>query len=48
MFYNGFSIRAEYGEYAATYDGQLVATAPSKQELFCILDGIVARYQRNK
>jgi len=48
MYYQGMLITAQYGEYCATYDGNVVATAPSKQELFCILDGIVARYQRNK
>lgn len=48
MMYQGCVISAQYGEYAATYDGALVATAPSKQELFAILDGIVSRYQRNK
>jgi len=40
MMYQGCVIYAQYGEYAATYNGQLVATAPSKQELFAILDNI--------
>lgn len=48
MYYNGLLITTQYGEWAATYDGQLVATAPSKDELFRLLDGIVDRYRRNR
>jgi len=48
MYYQNCLISAQYGEYCATYDGNIVATAPSKQELFAILDGLVERYHRNK
>jgi len=48
MYYNNCLISAYCGVYNATLDGQLVATAPSKQELFAILDGLVERYHRNK
>lgn len=48
MYYQNCLITAQYGVYNAFYGNDLVATAPSKGELFAILDGIVSRYRRNK
>lgn len=42
MYYKSYYIYCEYGEYAATLDGELVATAPSKDELFYLLDNLVS------
>lgn len=48
MIYNNCRITTEYGSWAAWHGNDLVATAPSKSELFLILDNLVSRYHRNK
>lgn len=42
MTYLCYKISCQFGEWAATMDGELVATAPSKDELFYLLDNLVS------